>query len=81
MISTTLSTKGQIVIPLDLRRKLGLGAGDKLLCAIEGGKIVLTLEPRESATRRIADDGLPVLTAPAGAPPMTPELVKEILAE
>ena len=81
MPTTTLSTKGQLVIPLDLRRKLGLGAGDRLVCAIEGGKIVLSPESRKNAVCRIADDGLPVLTAPEGAPPMTPELVKDILAE
>ena len=60
---------------------LGLRVGDRFQCAIDGAKIVLVLEAREKAGCRMGEDGLPILTAPAAAPEMTPELVKEILSE
>jgi AbrB family looped-hinge helix DNA binding protein len=41
----TLSAKGQIVIPADLREALGLEAGDRLLIRQEGQH--LTLERRQ----------------------------------
>lgn len=81
MSTATMSSKGQLVIPLELRRMLGLRAGDRFLCAVDGEKIVLMPEGHEQARSRIGADGLPILTAPAGAPEMTPGLVKEILSE
>ena len=38
---TTVSSKGQIVIPKDVREKAGLYKNDKLLILSEDGKIVL----------------------------------------
>ncbi len=81
MPTTTLSSKGQLVIPLELRRMLGLHVGDRLQCEVDGEKIILTPETRARAGCRIGADGLPILTAPKGAPEMTPERVKEILSE
>ncbi len=81
MSTTTLSSKGQLVIPLELRRMLGLRAGDRFLCAVDGEKIILMPEAHQKAGCRIGADGLPILTAPAGAPEMTLELVKQILSE
>lgn len=37
-----ITTKGQITIPIDIRRKLGLKEGDKVLFIEEAGKIYLT---------------------------------------
>jgi hypothetical protein len=48
---------------------------------VEGEKIVLMPESQQQAKCRIGADGLPILTAPTGAPAMTPERVKEILSE
>jgi AbrB family looped-hinge helix DNA binding protein len=42
----TLSAKGQIVIPADLREALGLEAGDRLLIRQDGQ--ALTLERRQN---------------------------------
>lgn len=36
-----VSGKGQIAIPLDVREKIGLGKGDKLLLIQEGDKMLL----------------------------------------
>ena len=39
---TKISTKGQVVLPSPIRRKLGLRAGDSLDAKVEGDRIVLT---------------------------------------
>jgi len=36
-----LSSKGQITVPIEIRKKLNLKEGDKILFFEEGGKIVL----------------------------------------
>ena len=83
-MDTTISTKGQVVVPSGIRRKLGLQPGDSLEARIEGQHIVLI--PRKVRTRkaRIIQDpvtGLPVLTAGPKAPSLTSAEVREILAD
>ena len=83
-MDTTISTKGQVVVPSGIRRKLGLQPGDSLEARIEGQNIVLV--PRKVRTRkaRIIRDpvtGLPVLTAGPMAPKLTSADVREILAD
>ena len=41
-MKTKISTKGQVVLPNPIRRKLGLRAGDSLDAKVEGDRIVLT---------------------------------------
>ncbi|MHC1773511.1 MAG: AbrB/MazE/SpoVT family DNA-binding domain-containing protein [Flexilinea sp.] len=36
-----ITSKGQITIPIDIRRKLGVRAGDKVLFVEEAGKIYI----------------------------------------
>lgn len=81
---TTVSTKGQVVVPSNIRRKLGLQPGDALEARIEGQDIVLT--PRRARPRgaRIVRDpvtGLPVLTAGPKARALTSAQVREALAD
>jgi AbrB family looped-hinge helix DNA binding protein len=81
---TKVSTKGQVVIPSRIRRKLGLQPGDSLEARVEGQQIVLT--PRKVRLRkaRIIRDpltGLPVLTAGPKALKLTSTEVREILAD
>jgi AbrB family looped-hinge helix DNA binding protein len=83
-MKTRLSTKGQVVLPVQIRRKLGLRTGDPLDTKVEGGRIVLT--PRKARLRKvkIAIDpvtGLPVLSAGSEAPALSSKQVREILAE
>lgn len=47
-----LSAKHQIVIPRDIRRQLGLAAGDELLVEVQGHAILLVPRPR-SYTKRL----------------------------
>jgi AbrB family looped-hinge helix DNA binding protein len=46
-----LNQKSQIVISKSIRKSLGLKPGDRLAAAVEGDKIVLRPEPKNSATR------------------------------
>ena len=83
-MGTKLSTKGQVVLPVHIRRKLGLRAGDPLDTQVEGGRIVLT--PRKNRSRKVSIvvdpvTGLPVLSAGAEAPLLTSKQVLEILSE
>jgi AbrB family looped-hinge helix DNA binding protein len=83
-METKLSTKGQVVLPVQIRRKLGLRTGDPLDTEVEGGRIVLT--PRKTRSRRVSIEvdpvtGLPVLSAGSDAPLLSSKQVREILSE
>ena len=85
---TRVSTKGQIVLPGQLRRRLGIRAGDPLDVSVEregveGERIVLTMRsPRRAAAKIVADPvtGLPVLSAGTDAPVLSSKDVDEILS-
>jgi len=82
-VETRVSTKGQVVLPGPIRRRLGIRAGDSLDANIEAGRIVLTpRQKRARQTRIIADPvtGLPVLSAGSGAHVLSSKDVEEILA-
>jgi len=79
-MTTTLSSKGQVVIPLEIRNRLGLPAGAVISCEVVDGKIILDPDPHRAEAVLTNESGRPVLVAPPGAPEMTPELVKEILS-
>lgn len=81
MNSATISTKGQLVIPQRFRKALHLNAGEKVSFSLEGEKLVLQREETKRARLVRGKFGRPVLVAPPGAPPMTPERVKAILNE
>ena len=40
-MSTTLSSKGQVTIPIEIRKRLGLKAGDRVEFAMEGPLTVI----------------------------------------
>ena len=80
MITTTLSTKGQLVIPNRFRKALHLQPGDRISFAIEGEKLVMQCHQPKQA-KLVEKNGRKVLVAPPGAPPMTPDVVKALLAD
>jgi AbrB family looped-hinge helix DNA binding protein len=80
-MTTTLSSKGQIVIPLEIRNRLGLPTGAVFDCDLEDGRIILTPAVKSSYARLISEEDYVALEAPDGAPAMTPKRVKEILSE
>jgi AbrB family looped-hinge helix DNA binding protein len=83
-MQTRVSTKGQVVLPGPIRRKLGIRAGDRLDASVEGGSIVLTPEQKPQYQAQIVHDpitGLPALDAGPDAPELTNEQVREMLAD
>jgi len=83
-MKTKVSTKGQVVLPSRIRRRLGLQPGDSLDAEMEGERIILTPQRARRGSARIVKDpvtGLPVLTAGADAARLTSEQVHEILAD
>jgi AbrB family looped-hinge helix DNA binding protein len=83
-MTTKLSTKGQVVLPQAIRRKMNLRPGDPLDARIEGDRIVLIPRRKRLRKPRIVIDpvsGLPVLTAGPDAPILTSEEVARILAD
>jgi AbrB family looped-hinge helix DNA binding protein len=81
-MQTKLSTKGQVVLPSPIRRRLGLQSGDPLDAKVEGHRIVLTPRKPRSQKVKIVDDpltGLPVLSAGPKSPHLTSKQVEEIL--
>jgi len=83
-METKVSTKGQIVLPVPIRRKLGIRNGDSLDVTIEEGRVVLSPREKPAFKPRIIKDpvtGFPVLSAGPDAPVLTSEQVKEMLAD
>lgn len=82
-MQTKVSTKGQVVLPGPLRRRLGIHVGDSLDVNIDAGRIVLTPRKKPPRQARIIADpvtGLPVLSAGADAPVLSSKEIEEILA-
>jgi AbrB family looped-hinge helix DNA binding protein len=80
---TKVSTNGRVVLPHKFLKQLGLRAGAVLDVKIEGGSIVLTPARARRQKAKIVIDpitGLHVLTAGPGAPILTNEQVRKMLA-
>jgi AbrB family looped-hinge helix DNA binding protein len=84
-MQTRVSTKGQVVLPVPLRRKLGICAGDSLDISIEQDRIVLTApKKKKKYEARIIEDpitGFPVIDVGPDAPVLTSEMVRELLVD
>lgn len=84
-MKTKVSTKGQVVLPGPLRRRLGIRAGDSLDVAVEKDRIVLTPPPKKTRSKaRIIKDpitGFPVIDAGPDAPVLTSKMVRELLVD
>jgi AbrB family looped-hinge helix DNA binding protein len=82
-MQTKVSSKGQVVLPGPLRRRLNIRAGDPLDANIEDGRIILTPQRKRPHSVKLVTDpvtGLPALTAGPKAPPLSSKEVEEILA-
>lgn len=81
---TTLSSKGQIVLPRLARSQLRLQPGAKLICEIQGDTIVLKPEKQHTIEREYVTDeisGLRVVKKGKDSPVVTTDMVKAILAD
>jgi AbrB family looped-hinge helix DNA binding protein len=81
MSSSTLSTKGQLVIPTQYRRALNLRPGDKVEVTLEGRRLILERRSPRAAKLTRGRFGRPVLVSAPGAAPITTETVKTLLDE
>lgn len=83
-MTTTLSSKGQLVPPRATRRRLGLLPGTKFRCRVAGDEIVLTPQRSPLGKPRLVRDrttGMRVTRAPKGAPAVTSEQVRALLVD
>lgn len=83
-MTTTLSSKGQVVLPASARKRLGLRPGAKFACRVQGSQIVLTPAEVKQARPRLVRSkltGLIVTQGPKGAPVVTNEQVRAIMAD
>lgn len=84
MPTTTLSSKGQVVLPRLVRSQLHLTPGTKLMCVVQGDSVVLTPElPRKHVREYMIDPGtgLRVTKARKDVEPVTSEMIKALLEE
>lgn len=68
-VYTTVSTKGQVVIPASIRHELGIEPGTRLAMRVEGGRMVMV--PQKKLTWR------DMRGITAGGPSMADELIEE----
>lgn len=82
-MTTTLSSKGQVVLPRRVRAQLGLLPGMQFDVSASGEKVVLVPRGPRGKARLVRDrkTGLPTLVPPSGTPPMTREAVRAALAD
>jgi AbrB family looped-hinge helix DNA binding protein len=84
MTTTTLSSKGQVVLPRLVRSKLHLAPGMRLVCEIRGDSVILTPEHPCGFVREYVTDpatGLRVTKASKESEPVTTEMVKALLED
>ena len=85
MTITNMSTKGQIVVPKEIRDRAGLNPGDKIEVSLEGQIVQLRkrgLPERQPLKIQFdKETGLPYFAVPKDAPPITDEWVKQQLSE
>jgi AbrB family looped-hinge helix DNA binding protein len=82
-MQTRISSTGQIVLPIAIRRQLGLRPGDSLDASVKSGEIVLAPRHRKRPKAAIVRDpvtGLPVLSVGTGVPQLTSKQVQDILS-
>jgi len=83
-MQTRVSTKGQIVLPQPIRRRLGIRAGDPLQISVEQDRIVLTRARKPKYEARIVEDpvtGFAAIDLGPDAPILTSEMVRELLTD
>ncbi len=55
MLTTTVTTKGQVVIPLEIRTKLGIKTGSKVKVTTKGNDIILHIDDVSSQLNNFRD--------------------------
>ena len=75
-----VSTKGQVVIPHEVRKSLGIHPGDEVTIKNSHHQIIMEkIVPTMPKPRlKLIKGKMPVLKFPPGTEPLTPDMVKEI---
>ena len=81
MSSSTLSTKGQLVIPTQYRKALNLQPGDKVDVMLEGRRLILERRSPRPAKLTRGKFGRPVLVAAPGTSAITTDTVIALLED
>jgi antitoxin PrlF len=58
MDSLTVSAKGQVVIPLEIRERLGITPGSKVQVVAEGNRVMIALQKRKKPSDVMAGYGM-----------------------
>jgi len=76
---TSLSTKGQVVIPRNIRNQLNLDTGDKLIVVCDGTNILLkpVLMPSMSEFKKLVEE----TDKKTGELETTPEMLSKFIKE
>jgi AbrB family looped-hinge helix DNA binding protein len=79
-VKAIVSTKGQVVIPHDIRKLLGIHPGDEVTIKSSHREIFLekVVKPAAKPRLKLAKGRMPILKMPRQAGPLTPMMVKEI---
>lgn len=77
VVYTTVSSKGQLVIPAELRESLGIEPGTRVAIRQQGDELILSPATKETARRILAR--LRGMTA--GGPSMTDQLIADRRSE
>jgi AbrB family looped-hinge helix DNA binding protein len=82
-MTTTLSSRGQVVLPRGVRSKLGLQPGARFDVSLDHGKVVLAPKAGRKIVRPKRDrkTGLPLFPVPANTPPLPAGFVRDALAD
>lgn len=81
-MKTKLSSKGQIVLPGAVRKRLGCQPGETFDVTLEDDRVILTRSAKPSPVFRIVSDpktGMPVLASGKSEPKLTGMQVAELL--
>jgi AbrB family looped-hinge helix DNA binding protein len=54
MPTATLSSKSQLVLPAEIRRKLGIHPGDRVVVEVEGDRAVISKAPHSDVEALVA---------------------------
>jgi antitoxin PrlF len=65
MEQLTVSTKGQVVIPIDIRERLGITPGSRVSVVAEGNRVVISLQKQKKVTDVMAGYGMLKYKGPA----------------
>lgn len=76
MIST-IDSAGRVVIPKEIRARLGLGGGEEIEIRERDGTI--EIEPTPTAVTLVERGGSPVAVPSAQLPPLTDDVVRSTL--